>query len=423
MCKYDIEYIDGYEFKKLERSLKKYNLLAYRRLVFDYYPLIRKGVFPGKIVSINNKVKYYELELPTSKKFYKVHGNFLIKYNVNEDTKVAMMETIEPHDLLSEGHSEYLTIYKGVTISKSNATKDMFKINLLNSLARDSYYTYSNTPDYNYEDENEELNKKEKILREINGKKDEIECIEEKELGLEEDNSCETDDGELEKLKNLIIKKINDIQEEKKEKEEDSELEYLNKKEVELFKNLKDIENNNNLYEIKLNFGLIRNRDFEINKIIRNSSIKKIFNECEEINPFLAKYHINKGKVEFTNMYLAFVLNDISDGFKKAEYNPYHDIQQIINHPRFLCQYSNVDINFEDFYKKHEEATYNNDKNFLYDIKNVTVDGYLLKYVFDILGHSIKINIEISYNKRVLFTNSDKEQAILMVITNKNKYE
>ena len=36
---YIIDYINENEFKKLERALKKYNMLAYKKLNFEYYLL------------------------------------------------------------------------------------------------------------------------------------------------------------------------------------------------------------------------------------------------------------------------------------------------------------------------------------------------------------------------------------------------
>ena len=45
-----------------------------------------------------------------------------------------MLDTITPSDILSEGHRAELATYKGVMISKENAQKDMFKIDLLNMI-------------------------------------------------------------------------------------------------------------------------------------------------------------------------------------------------------------------------------------------------------------------------------------------------
>ena len=40
---YLFDYINENEFKKLERSLKKYNMLAYKKLYFEYYPALKEG--------------------------------------------------------------------------------------------------------------------------------------------------------------------------------------------------------------------------------------------------------------------------------------------------------------------------------------------------------------------------------------------
>ena len=45
--KYIFGYINENEFKKLESALKKYNMLAYKKLYFEYYPKIKAGEFIG----------------------------------------------------------------------------------------------------------------------------------------------------------------------------------------------------------------------------------------------------------------------------------------------------------------------------------------------------------------------------------------
>ena len=45
-----------------------------------------------------------------------------------------MLDTITPTDILLEGHMSELTTYKGIMISKANASKDKFKIDLLNMM-------------------------------------------------------------------------------------------------------------------------------------------------------------------------------------------------------------------------------------------------------------------------------------------------
>ena len=130
-----IEYLNENEFRKKERAVKKYNMLAYKKLVFDFYPSFRDGDFKGIIVSKNTKdmITKYELKLPTDRMFAKVHGDVVLHYTVYEAQKLVMLNDLSP-DILSEGHQKELTAYKGVMVSKSHAERDMFKINLLNML-------------------------------------------------------------------------------------------------------------------------------------------------------------------------------------------------------------------------------------------------------------------------------------------------
>ena len=52
---YVLDYINENEFKKLERALKKYNMLAFKKLNFEYYPALRNGKFVGQMTSQNKK--------------------------------------------------------------------------------------------------------------------------------------------------------------------------------------------------------------------------------------------------------------------------------------------------------------------------------------------------------------------------------
>ena len=136
---YLLECVDENDFKKRERSLKLYNMLAYKKLMFEYYPNIRKGNFLGDIVSQDKKEKTtsYSLKLPADSLFEKVHGKITLEYIVYENMGVVLLKTILP-DILLEGHTSELSTYKGVMVSKSHSDKDMFKINLLNMLNRDN---------------------------------------------------------------------------------------------------------------------------------------------------------------------------------------------------------------------------------------------------------------------------------------------
>lgn len=69
--------------------------------------------------------------------FKKIHGQLTLHYTVLENEKVVMLDTLTPEDILTEGAQKELASYKGVMLSKSHTEKDMFKINLLNSLNRD----------------------------------------------------------------------------------------------------------------------------------------------------------------------------------------------------------------------------------------------------------------------------------------------
>ena len=133
---YAFDYVNENEFHKLERSLKKYNMLAYKKLIFDYVPSLRDGNFQGVVVSKNSKegIVKYELKLPTDIMFSKVHGDIKLHYTVYEKEKIVMLNTITPEDILTEGHQSELVTYKGVMVSKEHSDKDLFKINLLNML-------------------------------------------------------------------------------------------------------------------------------------------------------------------------------------------------------------------------------------------------------------------------------------------------
>ena len=133
---YVLDYVNENEFNKLERSLKKYNMLAYKELNFNCYPALRNGEFLGEKVSQNKKLgtETYELKLKSDDMFSKVHGEVKLIYTVYNKEKTVMLKTLTPEDILLEGHKSELGTYKGIMISKANASKDMFKIDLLNML-------------------------------------------------------------------------------------------------------------------------------------------------------------------------------------------------------------------------------------------------------------------------------------------------
>lgn len=135
---YLFDYINENEFHKLERSLKKYNMLAYKKLYFEYYPSLKVGQFLGEVISTNktNGTTTYKLKLPTDALFAKVHGPIELIYIVYTNEKIIMLDKLEPVSILSEGHQSELVTYKGVMVSKEHSDKDIFKINLLNMIQK-----------------------------------------------------------------------------------------------------------------------------------------------------------------------------------------------------------------------------------------------------------------------------------------------
>ncbi len=131
-----LDYINENEYKKLERALKKYNMLAFKKLNFEYYPSLRNGEFIGELMSSDkkNNTETYELKLPSDHLFQQVHGEVKLRYIVYKDQNIVMLETIMSRDILLEGHVAELSTYKGVMISKANAEKDKFMINLFSAM-------------------------------------------------------------------------------------------------------------------------------------------------------------------------------------------------------------------------------------------------------------------------------------------------
>ena len=110
---YHFEYVNENEFRKKERSVRKYNMLAYKKLTFEYYPSIREGKFIGKLISTDKKenTMTYELKLPTDHLFAKVHGDVTLHYTVYGDSKIVLLTNITPDSILEEGHRSELGTY------------------------------------------------------------------------------------------------------------------------------------------------------------------------------------------------------------------------------------------------------------------------------------------------------------------------
>ena len=129
--KYMFGYSNENEFKKLESALKKYNMLAFKKLYFEFYPSLKSGKLLGE--KVDNE---YQVKLPTDSLFAKVHGTMKLHYQLDEANKTIILLSISPEDILSEGHQSELKTYKGVMVSNEHSEKDKFKINLLNMIQK-----------------------------------------------------------------------------------------------------------------------------------------------------------------------------------------------------------------------------------------------------------------------------------------------
>lgn len=192
---YKIEYLNEVKLKKLERFLRKYNMQAYKKLIFYYYPNLKEGKFDGKIIEQNNEASHtkYELELPADEIFKKIHGHISLIYTVNEKEKVIILETLNPENLLLEGSKNELTTYKGILVSKTSREKDIYKINLLNFLennSRNSYDEIKSIPSTN-------TKSVKKVIKETEPKDN-------KETTIKESNIEQTKNNETKTLKEKI---------------------------------------------------------------------------------------------------------------------------------------------------------------------------------------------------------------------------
>ena len=136
MFNYVFEYLNENEYKVKERTLRKYNKLAYKKLIFDYYIELRNGNLLGEKVDETNELVSYELKIPTDVMFEKVHGEIRLHYSAYKNKGIILLTNITPEEILGEAHASELETYKGVMISKSNPKKDIFKVNLLNMLQK-----------------------------------------------------------------------------------------------------------------------------------------------------------------------------------------------------------------------------------------------------------------------------------------------
>lgn len=63
MNNYIFDYQNENDFRKRERTLKKYNMLAYKKLVFGIYPELKNGNFLGKKYLFKRKIILKHIQL------------------------------------------------------------------------------------------------------------------------------------------------------------------------------------------------------------------------------------------------------------------------------------------------------------------------------------------------------------------------
>lgn len=125
-----IVYEDENEFNKLAKSLKKYNMGAYKLFVFNIMDSLRKGYLVGE----KQKNKTYKVFLPSDSIFEYVYGKIYFTYKYKDN--VITLINMEPRDFLSAGHKIQLNSYKGVPISSKQAR---FKVDMYYIINKENY--------------------------------------------------------------------------------------------------------------------------------------------------------------------------------------------------------------------------------------------------------------------------------------------
>ena len=124
-----INYKDENNFNKLLRSIKKYNMKAYKEIIFDIIPNLRAGNLVG--IKLNDDT--YKCHLYSSEINEFVYGELYLVYKII-DGRIYLW-SIEPKEYLLKGHSRELPTYKGVTIL---TPKDRFKVDLFISINKNN---------------------------------------------------------------------------------------------------------------------------------------------------------------------------------------------------------------------------------------------------------------------------------------------
>lgn len=116
-----IFYEDTKTLKNLMRSLRLYNKVGYKQVVF------RDRLEELEFVKISDDL--YKAELKTDSLFKKVYGACEVYMKLGR--KSAKIIDIQPSDLLMAGYRRILDTYKGIPYRDN---KDLFKIRMMDEL-------------------------------------------------------------------------------------------------------------------------------------------------------------------------------------------------------------------------------------------------------------------------------------------------
>ncbi len=140
---YDLKYQNENKFKKLEKSVKKHNMVVYKKLIFDIYPALREGNFIGKIIfnEPDDMISKYELKLSNDVMPFSIYADIVLYYTVYENKKVVMLNKIDSENILDIEYQEApikVNLLDTLDI-KNTMPKD--KINLQNMYSYDLEYS------------------------------------------------------------------------------------------------------------------------------------------------------------------------------------------------------------------------------------------------------------------------------------------
>lgn len=122
-----IRYSDEAHFNKLSRSLKTYNMLAYKDFIFFYMKSLRNHGIPGEEIEPGRYRCYFR----SNEIFDLVYGKPYFEYSVNGAERT--LEKLEPEDFLLAGYRTNLESYKGVPIRDA---RDRFKVDLAMTMSK-----------------------------------------------------------------------------------------------------------------------------------------------------------------------------------------------------------------------------------------------------------------------------------------------